>query len=248
MKIKAVDELKRRIAKKNALVDGLESFSTSQSFRDLLFSSTAIREFITKFSGVEAIFFTCGMLFFLWQRRAVNVVEKLLEIINEKLEEAEIKVLIRSDLFKTTFPQILEVLLKEVSSSKKQTYYKFFENFISDPYSIENYLSKMLFVLVQITPDQQNFILRVSKDLPTEYVKRNEKIQKTIEEATKEVWKANNNQVNFVLNGKYTTKQLYEIMDILHSYGITTGTTTNMDIFGMNGLTEFGELYIKYTL
>ncbi len=228
---------------------GLDAISDTDTLYNLVTTlSPTITLFVTGHPQFAGILFTGVMLLLFRRKMAVTVTDKLLAIINETVGETEIDKLISTEEFVTVYSELFASLVKEVSTDKSEILYKFFSNFVKSPQESKHYLSKMLFVLTQLTADQYEFIKHIHNDLPAEYVERNKKINMTLEKAVADVWHANNAQMNFVLEGKFTSKQLFEIIDALHSYGIITGTTMSNDVFGMNGLTTFGESFIKYIL
>lgn len=238
--------MKRQIQKISDLgLNFLGAIGNTEILRNLVFSlSPTIQTFFIDHPNLMGTMFMVAVWLIFWRARSKTVTEKLIAVIDESLDTKLIDDLAKSESFKIVFPQIFEALIKEVSGEKSESYYTYFRHFIQNPNSNSKYITKALFVLMQMTPEELDFLSIFQGELQQEYVTRNNKIGMTLEKANQDVWRANTTQLNFVLNGKYPDAILLSIINSLYSHGIIIGATTYNGAMAMNGITEFGKYFI----
>jgi len=225
----------------NSLIDSL---SNQETLMNLLFSlSPTIKFFLLQHPNLMDVFFTVGVFLIFWRKQSKPVTEKLLELIDNSLDNIEIKKLTDSENFRIIFPQIFEALIKEVSKDKKDLIYRFTKNFIKDPENNTKYLTKAMFILIQMTPEANDVLSIFDGQLQKKWATRN---KETYDKAEKGVWSVGITELNYVLERKYSNETLMSIIDELFTYGIAgKGRIAYSGQSDLGKITEFGKYFIK---
>ena len=239
---------KKLIKKIDGGLDLIDSISSTETLKYLLFSlSPVVRNFVQRHPSIMNTFLAVVVFLLFWRKRSRTVTEKLLRIIDDKLEDIEVKGLTESKNFQIIFPQIFEALVKEVSEEKSQLFYRYFRNFIKNPEAKTSYHSKLILTLFQMMPEEFDFLSIFYGKIQKEWVKRTKKKGMTLQKARKVVWLANNTQLNYILKNKYSNEKLNEIIDSLINYRIIRrGRISIGGASGMGGITEFGRFFMDY--
>jgi len=238
--INSMNQLQKILKPGNDLIDAL---STEETLMKLLFLSPSIQTFLLQHPSLMDVFFTVGVFLIFWRKSSITITEKLLGLIKNSLDGAQIDKLAKSNNFRIMFPQIFEALIKEVSEEKKDLIYKFTKNFINDPDNNSKYLTKAMFTLMQITPEANNVLSIFDGQIQKEWELQD---KKAYDKAMKGVWSVGITELNYVLKGKYPNEKLMFIIDELFTYGLAgRGRIMYSGSSDLGKLTEFGDYFRK---